>query len=281
MEDEAKYPFALLLEELDRLDKQAYVLRLIPLPDIVRVHAGEPYQVLDLACGPGRWTMDTASVFRQGHVYGLDIDERMIAFARERAKADQVENVSFQVGDAMKQFPFGDASLDYVHMRLVQSFVRRDHWGNLLAECWRVLRPGGVIQIVDAERPLCNKPIGTKFAAMAAQMGLRNNVGGSLDGQTFGICNMLAHYLAEAGFIFEDEQAYAVNYSAKRPAHKIWCENVAAVLEEFPKALTEQQRPEGEIEEAKRLVAQAIAEMDEPDFCAMIFFLSVIARKPG
>jgi hypothetical protein len=33
-------------------------------------------------------------------------------------------------------------------------------------------------------------------------------------------------------------------------------------------------------EEAEQLCQQAAREMDEPDFCAMIFFLSVVARKP-
>lgn len=271
------YPFDKeKIEEMARLHKQASVLdALIPLPDLVQIERMRACRVLDLACGPGSWALTVAQRFPKWQVYGLDISERMTDFARVQAQADKIENVSFQVGNALEGLP--DGPFDFIHARLLQCFMSIDAWSVLLAECRRVLRPGGMIQMVESERPICNKPANTQFSALAAQSCVRLGVSGSPDGQAFGVCNQLAHFLLQAGFSLDEQNAYTVDYSYWSPLHETWCENVVATMKQYPEVLAKQGQSR---EEAEQLCEQAIQEMSEPDFCALFFFLSVVARKP-
>lgn len=274
-------------EEEVRVRDQAYRLnRLYPVSDEMRERISQMERIFDLGCGSGTWAMDRAREFPGCHFYGLDIAERMIKYAQAQALANRVENVTFQTGDALEKLPYPDASFDYIYGRMINVFVPCDRWldtpdsPGVLNECSRVLKPGGFIRLIGAERPLSNKPAHTQFCAMAAQLITRNGISFSPDGQTFGICNMLAPMLIKAGFVIDAQQAASIDYSAWSPDHRIWCDNDASVINRFAKALADQHRPPQEIEEAQRLVQQALAEMDEEDFCAMIFFLSVVARKP-
>lgn len=277
--NETIYPFNQeQIREMARLKKQADALnKTIPLPAQAREHTGQAYQVLDLACGPGSWAMSVAKQHPDWQVQGLDISNRMIDFAQIQSRADGIENVSFQVGNVLEHLPFADKSFDFIHARLLQCFMRIDAWSRLLAECHRVLKPGAFIQLVESERPIFNKPANAQFASLAAQMCTRLGVSGDPSGQVFGICNLLAQFLTDAGFLFEEERAYSINYSAQMPIHQIWCENVAAAIKQYPEIYAKQGKPTDEIEQ---LCEQAIQEMNEPDFCALFFFLSVVARKP-
>lgn len=275
-------------EEEVRVRDQAYRLnKLYPISEVMRPRISQMERIFDLGCGSGTWAMDRAREFPMCHFYGLDLSERMIKYAQVQAQANRVENVTFQVGDALDRLPYDDGFFDYVSGRLINVFIPHDRWlGNedkpgVLNECFRVLKPGGFIRLIGAERPLSNKPAHTQFCAMAAQVTVRYGVSFAPDGQTFGICNMLVPMLLQAGFVIEARQAESIDYSYWSPDHRVWCDNDASVIRRFAKALADQHRPQQEIEEAKQLVQQAIAEMDEPDFCALIFFLSVVARKPG
>ncbi len=280
-EEKSRYPFFVeTFEEEARIrDQSARLNQLFRPVDAVR-HLVNIGTALDLACGTGTWAMDRAREYPGCFVNGIDISKRMIKYAQVQAQANGIENVSFQVGDVLKPLPFEDNHFHCVYARLINGFVPRDSWPALLAECWRVLKPGGYIRLIEPTRPECNKPASTKFSAMAAQMGVRIGVSFSPDGQQFGVCNMLPHLLLKAGFTIVAHDSRCIDYSWWSDDHPIWCDNVAAVLRQIPKALAAQKRPASEIAEAEHLVAQALAEMDEPDFCALIFFLSVVGRKP-
>lgn len=54
-------------------------------------------KVLDIGCGPGRYSIEFAK--KTEGVVGTDISEKMISFAKENAKKEQVSNVYFKVLD--------------------------------------------------------------------------------------------------------------------------------------------------------------------------------------
>lgn len=62
--------------------------------------------VLDLACGPGGWPLEVAYTYSDIEVVGVDISERMIAYASAQAQVQQRANVSFQVMDILKPLAF-------------------------------------------------------------------------------------------------------------------------------------------------------------------------------
>jgi ubiquinone/menaquinone biosynthesis C-methylase UbiE len=100
-------------------------------------------RVLDVGTGPGRIPRAIADGHPQWTVDGLDLDARMIAYARER---DVSGRVSFTVGDVAR-LPYPDGSFD-----LIVSSMSQHHWTDVegaLGELRRVLRPGGRLRIYD------------------------------------------------------------------------------------------------------------------------------------
>jgi ubiquinone/menaquinone biosynthesis C-methylase UbiE len=103
--------------------------------------------VLDIGCGPGNITADLARKVDHGSIVGLDIAEAVIelAIAEQSPRAD---NLSFQVGDVY-QLEFPDASFDVVYAHQVLQHLARPV--DALSELRRVLRPGGLLAVRDAD----------------------------------------------------------------------------------------------------------------------------------
>jgi SAM-dependent methyltransferase len=65
-------------------------------------------RVLDIGAGCGESTIDAASAASEGSAHGVDLSSRMLEFARERARAAGVQNVTFEQADAqVRQFEAG------------------------------------------------------------------------------------------------------------------------------------------------------------------------------
>ena len=109
-------------------------------------------RVLDLACGTGDLAFDAARVLPRAQVTGLDASPRMIVEAeRRRETAAAVgARVRFAVGDMMS-LPRADASVDVVTAGY--GFRNVPDAARALAEIARVLRPGGVLLVLDFYRP--------------------------------------------------------------------------------------------------------------------------------
>jgi SAM-dependent methyltransferase len=69
--------------------------------------------VLDIGCGTGRSSRLTARRANEGTVLGVDLSSRMLAYARDRASAEGITNVTFVQADAQVE-PFAPASRDLV-----------------------------------------------------------------------------------------------------------------------------------------------------------------------
>ncbi|MBV9232165.1 MAG: class I SAM-dependent methyltransferase, partial [Chloroflexi bacterium] len=102
--------------------------------DLTDVHS-----ILDLACGPGGWVLETAFAHSDIEVVGVDISERMIAYACAQAKVQVLENASFRVMNILKPLDFPDASFDLVNARVISTFMLPDAWPQLIQECIRIL----------------------------------------------------------------------------------------------------------------------------------------------
>lgn len=105
--------------------------------------------VLDIACGPGNWARDVAWKYPEMSVIGLDSDADAVQHAMRLAWLGHIENVTFERHDVTTELPFSDGSVDYVNMSLCNSFLLRDQWSTLFAECHRVLRPGGWLRSLE------------------------------------------------------------------------------------------------------------------------------------
>jgi ubiquinone/menaquinone biosynthesis C-methylase UbiE len=101
--------------------------------------------VLDVACGPG--IVACALATRAKHVTGIDLTPAMIEQAQQRQRAQQLENLTWHIGDVLS-LPFPDACFSMAVTRY--SFHHFLEPQAVLAEMLRVCQPGGTVMIVDA-----------------------------------------------------------------------------------------------------------------------------------
>lgn len=61
------------------------------------------------------------------------------------------ENVKFELHNILNGLPYPDQTFDYVHMRLLITGLRTEEWPIVIAEIHRVLKPGGLVQLVESD----------------------------------------------------------------------------------------------------------------------------------
>src|SRR5438094_1160631 len=110
-----------------------------------RLAPGE--RVLDLGSGAGTDSLVAAQMVGQGgHVTGIDMTEEMLTKARAAAADLGATNVEFVEGEA-ERLPFPDERFDVVISNGVIDLIPDKD--AVFAELFRVLAPGGRIQVAD------------------------------------------------------------------------------------------------------------------------------------
>ncbi len=112
-----------------------------------------PRRVLDVGCGTGTLTRQVYDALRPGDdraVCGIDAAEAMIEVAQQ--KAGHRPGLTFAAALA-EELPTPDASVDCVLSTFFFHHLNYALKVKSLAECWRVLRPGGQLVILDVDVP--------------------------------------------------------------------------------------------------------------------------------
>ena len=150
-----------------------------------RLEAGQ--RVVDIGCGPGAITAGLAQRVAPGPVIGIDRDAAYVAAATGQHR---LPNLRFEEGDAAS-LPIADDAVDVAFLHFVLQHV--DSPAAVLREVRRVVRPGGLVAVADAD--LEGFLIHPRSAALDAAL--------LLDGRTRRnpqLGRQLPQLLTEAGF---------------------------------------------------------------------------------
>ncbi|CCF43091.1 TAM domain methyltransferase [Colletotrichum higginsianum] len=98
-----------------------------------------PQKVLDVGTGTGIWAIDMGDEYPEADIIGIDLSPIQPDFVPP--------NVQFIVDDAEVEWVYPDDTFDYVHLRNMAPSIKK--WPELFAEAYRVLKPGGWIEMQE------------------------------------------------------------------------------------------------------------------------------------
>jgi len=101
-----------------------------------------PKRILDLGCGAGMSTLPLADAYPGAEIYAVDIAAPMLRYAHGRSEAMGVPVHYSQQNAAETNFE--DSSFDLIVSNLLLHEVPQKLTRRIIAECYRLLTPGGV-----------------------------------------------------------------------------------------------------------------------------------------
>jgi demethylmenaquinone methyltransferase/2-methoxy-6-polyprenyl-1,4-benzoquinol methylase len=112
---------------------------------ISKIPLQNPVKIMDLACGTGDLVPKLKKRFKSAQVLGVDFCEPMLDVARKR-----FPDFEFATGDALN-LGYADDQFDLVTISFgVRNF---EHLTHGLKEIHRILKPGGVIAVLEFGQP--------------------------------------------------------------------------------------------------------------------------------
>ncbi len=264
--------------EMARLTKQGRLaielLGLFPEPNPLPPGS----RILDIGCGPGEWVLDVARLVPDSQVVGIDISQRMVDYARSCIQQQNLPNASLHLMDARRPLDFPAATFDIVHLSAAMSFLSPPLWPEVLRECFRVLVPGGMLYSIEAEgMGVITTPALARYNGLLMQSMRQVGQCFTPEGYDFGITAQQRRLLTQAGFGQIKGKVDALDYSAGTPAHPIWYENYRALMKLVQPFLL--QSGLSTQTELTSLYEQALVEMNQEDFCAVVFIQTIWGQK--
>ncbi|KAI9023029.1 S-adenosyl-L-methionine-dependent methyltransferase [Phycomyces nitens] len=138
----------------------------------------EGTRALDIGCGStGTWILDMAADFTNTMFHGIDNTDSFMPRVEKHPFMPQ--NCRFDKQDIKNGIPFPNSTFDYIHQRLMYMAYPRSMTGWAIREMKRVLKPGGIIELVEYDlRPHQSGPLFSKL--FAAGNGFHGNVLGEI-----------------------------------------------------------------------------------------------------
>lgn len=235
------------------------------------------HHVLDIGCGPGGWILNVAQQHPDIRAVGVDISHLMIEYATSLAQTQGLTNAQFQVMDVTHPLAFPDNSFDLVNGRILVGFLTKPQWSALVQECARITRPGGILRLTEAEWGFTNSPAFDTLSGFIGLAAYRAGHSFSPHGRTIGTANVLRLLLREAGYGDIQCKAHAVDYSTGTPLYE---GNVQdhLIFHKLIQPFFVQMQVASQ-EELEYLYEQMEAEVQDKDFCAIDYYLTVWGKR--
>ncbi|KAI9495908.1 S-adenosyl-L-methionine-dependent methyltransferase [Zychaea mexicana] len=132
--------------EYDRMQRQHYLLKSARKANSwVPIDASSEKTFVDVGTGNGIWALEMATQHSHAQVLGLDI-----RLPPEQTLAS-LKNLRFVRTDIHERWPLTDAAVDLIFQRNMGPHVKKQQWLALLQEMYRVLKPGGYVELLELD----------------------------------------------------------------------------------------------------------------------------------
>lgn len=165
--------------------------------DATRRHLKPSDRVVEFGCGTGSTALSLAASVER--IIATDLSSEMITIAREKASAQGVQNVAFEVG-TFADAPWADATFDVAVAFNVLHLTAATP--NALAAVHRLLRPGGLF----ISKTPCLKLMHPAIRALVPLMRFTGHAPSSV---ALFSADELENMLAGAGFEIEERGSHA------------------------------------------------------------------------
>ncbi len=235
-------------------------------------------QILDVACGPGGWVLDAAFSSPDTEVTGIDLSKTMINYAKARAQSLGLTNAFFEIMNIAQPLNFSNETFDLVNARFLVGVLKQEQWAPLIAECTRILRPGGILRLTETlNYGATTSRAYEQFFALCAQALFRAGYGFSVDGRTFDMTPVLPPLLRNAGYSTIQVKAHALEISAATEGWSDFYQNADITSQTILPFLVKTNVATEE--ESKALHDQLLVDLLSDDFCGMWHYVSTWGIK--
>jgi len=275
------------LVEVERLKRQGFLLtKALPLlpegfvsrrgPDVLSMRRG---RVVDLASGAGEWCLRVAQKLGEGvEVIGVDLNQSAIDFCNDLAVANERNNLEFRNMNVLEPLAFDDESCDLVNARLIVGILPIESWPAFIAECYRILKPGGMLRLVESgPTTIDGCPIQHEMNAIV--MRALYKAGKTFSEYEYGVASALNRMLRHSDFSQVEMASYILDYSKWAPLHEPLTQDFMLSVRMLKPFLLRF----GGIDEAEydRLYAGCVEENENPEYSAIWNMVAIQARKPA
>lgn len=223
-------------------------------------------RILDVGCGTGGWLLEAARTYPDSPVLiGVDVSNTMLEFAREQATREQVSNrVEFHIMDALRRLEFPIGYFDLVNLRFGLSYLRKWDWPKLLQEFQRIVRPGGIVRITEADMiSRSNSPAHQQLQQLLVQTFYQ--AGHFFSPTSDGVISHLEQLLRQHGLSEVKTHAYVLEYRAGTDEGQLFIDDVKYAFRTVVPFLHKWTRVP---DDYNAIYQHMLDEMQQPDFFA-------------
>jgi ubiquinone/menaquinone biosynthesis C-methylase UbiE len=235
-------------------------------------------EILDIGCGTGGWLIELASaVPPPSLLVGIDVNKPMLVYAATQAEAQQVSDwIQWREMDALRSLDFPSETFALVNLRFGLSFVRTWDWPNLLGECQRVCKAGGVVRITDADVSVKNSsPALSQLFDLIVDAFYR--AGHFFTPEGDGVISQLAPLLKRAGLQNVETRVCVQEHHTETSEWQSYFEDIKHLLRTIVPFLHKWTRVPGNYE---LLYQQALKDLQQPDYTSTSILLTCWGNKP-
>ncbi len=188
--------------------------------------------VVDLGSGQPVWAMLCAQGLPYTRVTVIDFRRSLLVYMQHLLQEQGAKTVTIAQASSLTHLPLANQTADLIHAHCPSRALHHAEWETLLRECWRVLRPGGCLYVLEmglgepvAGRSPATRRLWDLVQGAAAQVGRRAYRAEQLENWQ----QLTGDMLDRAGFSARSSAHWQVTHGPGA-THRHWNEAVLALL---------------------------------------------------